>query len=167
MIDSRVAAEQLQRLSGLDYFPKEKPAQKELRLAIEVATTEGIAEKIISDWLRYSSGSPKPSELRHLLYEENERHTVQLSQCGRCGGDGFLTRWYLVTYKGNSFTVDKSERLDVANQEEASAFAARIAESPGTANQTVLSAAELCSCRKASVAAVSEANATRERLGVR
>jgi len=145
MIESRIAAEQLQRLSGLDFFPKEKPAQKELRLAIEVANTEGIAERIISDWLRYNTGSPKPSELRRLFYDENERHKQHLAECGECGGSGYITIHKLVTYYGKSFRIKRAETIGSDER----GIAERIASQPlGDDHQQVLSAAMECSCRK-------------------
>lgn len=147
MIDSRMAAEQLGRLSGLDFFPKEKPAQKELRLAIEIAATEGIAERIVSDWLRYNTVSPKPSELRHLCYDENERHKQNLARCERCGGSGFTTVHKLVTYHGRSFKVKRSETLSVSDNPRE--LAERIASQPiGDDHQQVLSTAKECECRR-------------------
>jgi len=156
MISAAEASQQIERFTGLDYWPRgedQKAARKELRLAAEVAESCEILKAVVDDWMVSQTQCPKPADLRRMIYDKNSERKEQLSHCRFCGGNGSITVWRLITYKGNSFTIDKSERLDVATQEEANAFAERIAQSPGTAHQAVLSAAELCSCRKPSVVA--------------
>ena len=67
MIDKTQAIQQLERLSGLDFFPKEKPAKKELVLALQSAITEDIAAQFVSDWLAESNTCPKPAEIRRAI----------------------------------------------------------------------------------------------------
>lgn len=80
MIDSKFAGQQIDRLSGLSFFPKAtkgdtagQAAYKELRLALECAASEAIGKIVIDDWLRNNADAPKPAELRGLAYAENER----------------------------------------------------------------------------------------------
>ena len=80
MISQKFASEQVDRLSGLNFFPKpvkgdaqSQAAYKELRLALECAATDAIGKLVVDDWLRNSADSPKPAELRKAAYDENER----------------------------------------------------------------------------------------------
>mgnify|MGYP001165934442 CR=1 FL=1 len=152
MIDKATAARQLERLTGLDFFPREAPAKKELLLAIQDAVNEAVAAQVISDWLRESSACPKPAELRRAVNAAQESLLEQRRECQTCGGQGAVTVWRLVTYRGNSFTVHKTEALpDVNDNEAAQKFsrmlAERYAEHTGLNRQTVLSAAKSCACR--------------------
>jgi len=80
MISSTFATEQIQRLSGLSFFPTPKKgdpasiaAHKELRLALECAATDSIGKIVVDDWLKNNADAPKPAELRRAAYDENER----------------------------------------------------------------------------------------------
>ncbi len=149
MIDSKTAARQLERLAGLDYFPKEAPAKKELRLAIECALTEQIANSVVSDWLAESNNCPKPSEIRRLINARQEAIIEQRRNCPICDGVGFVTIWKLITYRGKSFVIERAETLHhITRQEQANAFMEQMRSGPPTnLNQTVLSAAQVCQCR--------------------
>jgi hypothetical protein len=151
MISSGEASQQIERLSGLDYWPRgedNKPGRKELRLAAEVAESCEVLKAVVDDWVASQTQCPKPAELRRLIYDKNSQRKEQLSRCRGCGGNGAITVWRLVTYKGNSFVVEKSERIDVHSQEEANEFLANLARVATTVKQTVLTAAETCYCRK-------------------
>ena len=145
MIDAKEAAKQVQRLSGLDFFPKEAAAQKEMRLALECAASDAIAASVVSDWLATASDAPKPAELRRMAYDLNERHKKQVKYCRKCSGTGFVTIWKLVTYHGKSFNIKTSERVP---EEQIRDLADKLNAAP-TANdrQMILSAAENCACR--------------------
>lgn len=78
-------------------------------------------------------------------------------KCEICGGSGSVTGWHLVTYRGNSFTIQKSELIrDVLDPIAADLFmvglAAHMAANPDAPRQTVLSAAKRCSCIPAKAA---------------
>lgn len=80
MIQSKFAGEQIDRLSGLSFFPKPvkgdtqaQAAYKELRLALECAATDAIGKLVVDDWLKTNADAPKPAELRGLVWVENER----------------------------------------------------------------------------------------------
>ena len=155
MIPSTTAARQLERLSGLDFFPREAPAKKELRLAIECAITEQIAASVVSEWLAESNTCPKPAEIRRLINSRQEDIREQRRNCPECDGTGFVTVWKLLTYNGNSYNVRRSETLpQIQRQEQANAFLADMARSPTNLNQTVLTAAKPCQCRTAGAQAI-------------
>lgn len=152
MIDQAQAIKQLERLSGLDFFPKEKPARKELVLALQCAITDDIAAQVVSEWLAESNVCPKPAELRRLIYSRQEAILENLRKCHMCGGSGILTVWRLVTYRGTSWVVEKSQGLAM-DWEQARQFSIDIQTAqeanPNLARQAVLSAAKSCDCRKA------------------
>lgn len=157
MIDPVKASKQIKRMAGLNFFPREDESVKELRLALETARSEAIAERVVTDWVGIESDAPKPAQLRSLVHEQNEKQQQREKKCERCSGCGWLTAWYLVTYKGNSFMIAKSERLDFTpgkENEESLEFSRRLENvEQNKPYQTVLTAAVPCSCRKPQVAA--------------
>jgi len=106
MIDPKFATEQIERLSGLNFFPKPVKgdtasiaAFKELRLALECANSDSIGKRVVDDWIRTSPDAPKPAELRRAAYDENERAEAneraqykppapKEAYCGRCQDTG-------------------------------------------------------------------------------
>ena len=154
MIPSTVAARQLERLSGLDFFPREAPAKKELRLAIECSITEQIAASVVSEWLTESNVCPKPAEIRRLINSRQEDIREQRRNCPECDGVGFVTRYYLATYHGITWgqlrsvqrIADYETSLSV-NEGLRNAYAS---PTPPTMAQQVISAAAECGCRSAS-----------------
>jgi hypothetical protein len=92
VIDKKVANEQIERLSGLDWYPRKDdfPAFKELSLALQSAESEFIAAHVINEWLASEVQCPKPAELRRLVNSENEKReaerTKNLKNCKLCGG---------------------------------------------------------------------------------
>ena len=146
MIETKFATEQLERLSGLSFFPRpvksdtaSQAAFRELRLALECATSDAIAKRVVDDWIRQSPEAPKPAELRKLVYDE----------------------------------IDRAEREDRARYKPPTVAAARcqrcqdtgIAESVKTADTS--SSASVCDCGQGSVTAAEEVesiNASRRRL---
>jgi len=73
MITDDEARSELLRLSGLDFFPREVAALKELRLAIQASDTMEIAKRVIDEWLARSPECPKPVDLRLAAHAENDR----------------------------------------------------------------------------------------------
>lgn len=71
MIDATTAAEQLERLTGLNFYPQTAAAKKELRLVLEQAATSEIAKNTVTDWLNESTDCPKPAQLRAMIFERN------------------------------------------------------------------------------------------------
>lgn len=154
MIDQKQAAGQVERLCGLDFFPKEKAARKELLLAAQSADSEEILKMAVADWVAERGQCPKPSELRRVINSLNEKFHTAVAKCSICFGAGVVTIWKLITYKGKSFTVLRAETLpDVNDTESANAFIAKLMEhemlNPPANRQTVLTAAKNCVCRAA------------------
>lgn len=149
MIDPATAARQLERLAGLDFFPRDAPAKKELRLAIECALTEALAAAVVSDWLAESNICPKPAEIRRMINSKQEQALEQRRNCPKCEGVGAITVWKLITYNGNSLSIRRSELLPgIHTQEQANGFIEQLQAAKTNLNQTVLSAAKMCECRK-------------------
>lgn len=73
MIDKRVASAQVDRLAGLNWYPRDGAPQIELIMAVEAAENEFIASYVVDQWLHYQTESPKPAELRALIWTENEK----------------------------------------------------------------------------------------------
>lgn len=63
MISEDFAFKQMDRISGLDFFPSKAPALLELVKALRtVAPTEQDAERVISEWLEENRAAPKPAD---------------------------------------------------------------------------------------------------------
>lgn len=73
MIEEKVAAFQVARLSGLSFFPNQDPAVQELVAALQVADSEGIAKATVDDLLHDAIECPKPSEIRRIANLKNEK----------------------------------------------------------------------------------------------
>jgi hypothetical protein len=144
MITEKLAKEQIARLGQLDGFPREQPAAiRELIAALMVCQTDALAIGLIDDIIRNVGAGqrcPFPADLRRTAYERQETKAPKYKPCERCGGGGWLTVWRIVTYKGKSFHILRSEPLEM-DQEERMAFGAQLGE-----NQDILSGAAPCDC---------------------
>lgn len=157
MISPKEAIDQLERMSGLDFFPKgrdQTAALKELRLALETARTVEIAESAVTDILACCTEAPKPSQLRKAVWEKNEQLKRKIKECPICGGSGQETVYLLITYHGPSFAVLRQEVLPDFNAKKAKEFNSGLqSDDGGGNNQTVLCGARPCRCSKQGVAA--------------
>lgn len=155
MIDQNQAIRQLERLSGLDYFPKDKPARRELMLAMQCAITEDIAAQVVSDWLSESGECPKPADLRRNIYSRQEGLLEQRRKCPACNGAGFTTCYYLATYHGMSWGqlrgVERIADFETSLRVTETLRVAYASPTPPTMAQQVISAARECGCRKVGV----------------
>jgi hypothetical protein len=158
MISSNQAMEQLERMSGMDYFPRGKDqagALKELRSAVEAAATVQIAEAAVSAMVHYAVECPKPAQLRRAIWEMNEQLEKKVKDCPLCHGSGQQTVWILTTYNGRSYTVKKQEILAGFSPEKAAEFAKKLRYDDGPItpnnpfvgdNQEIISGARPCAC---------------------
>jgi hypothetical protein len=155
MISPKEALAQLERMSGLDFFPKgrdQTAALKELRLALESAHSVTIAEAAVSDIIGYCTESPKPAQLRRAVWELNEQIKTKTQHCSLCGGSGQETAWILVTYVGHGLLVRRKEIMPNMDSAKARVLGAQLPwiEGPGPGdNQQLVTSARPCSCRKA------------------
>lgn len=152
MISDKFAKGQLARLSQFEGFPAKWPeALKELTMALMVCESEEIAARVVDEFISGAGAGakcPYPADLRRACYDENAKRQKKRHHCVYCGGNGFVTRWYLLTYRGKSFEIQKSELLeDITDQAEAYALAQQLADGHFTAHQSIVSAADACKCR--------------------
>ncbi len=139
MIEKQFAANEVSRLAGLNWFPREPLPLNELILAVQSAATEVIAVYVVSEWLREQSEAPKPAQIRRMIWEENDKCEKAEKQedwaltapgsnhCKRCHGCGFYGGLIGGKYAGEWKWCDceaaqvKQERdpefIDVANKE--------------------------------------------------
>lgn len=151
---------QLNRLRHLDGFPKHREAVADYVCALMEARSPERVRATVDEFVQaepIDHKCPTAAMLRRTAYDKREIQETTTKHCQICDGIGVVTVWKLITYRGNSFVMEKSEALpDVRNNEQASAFAQMLAdhyaENPKLASQTVLSAAKDCSCRKVSAA---------------
>ncbi len=90
MIDDKIAGREIGRMIGLDFFPREKAAMKELVSALACASTEPIAVAVISGWIADCTQCPKPADIRRLVGDKNTERAQAAKKCEECGGSGFV-----------------------------------------------------------------------------
>ena len=145
MIDKKLADEQIDRFSGLKWFPK---VRTELIRAIMAAETDIIAVAVVNDLVDYSEECPSPAALRRKCYDENEKRDKVLRSCSKCGGSRSQTVWMLVTYHGRSLTVKRIELLPNCDAEAARQLSKNLQWDDGSAdNQQIVTGARACECR--------------------
>lgn len=157
MIEKHVASEQMERLAGLDFYPRDGKAQIELIRAIESAENEFIAADVINEWLKYYTQAPKPAQLRLLIADENEKLRNQRratqKRCSLCHGTGFVTVYRLVTYWPGGYRIKRVEELPDYSEEKAHAFREKLTPpsvtqlwTAGAEAQDILTGAAPCRC---------------------
>ena len=90
MIERHVATQQVERFSGLDWYPREGPAVKELVKAMQTAPSEAAAEYITNELVRDARECPKPADLYRLIGIEKEKRDSLSKNCPTCHGTGFI-----------------------------------------------------------------------------
>jgi len=89
----------LGRLCDLAFPPTDRGGMADLGLALAAAVSDEAATAAVDEWIRYEKNCPKPSEMRKLIWEQNEKaapapapsHAAQLPsgpQCPGCKGFG-------------------------------------------------------------------------------
>jgi hypothetical protein len=96
MISAQEAAPQIERLSGLDRYPRghdQTAAVRELRLAAQSAVTVEILRLVVDDWLATQRECPKPVDMKRLVGDRNKQYEASTARrvpdCPECGGVGF------------------------------------------------------------------------------
>lgn len=130
---------------------KPKEIRDDLGRAIEkYAVTDDHALRSVEALLGDLRFRPTEKDIRdycHATVAHQEHAYETAPKCQLCDGNKFVTVWRLVTYRGNSYSIEKSEALPCKNYEEAMVFAKKIAANPGSVRQVVNSAAKGCACR--------------------
>lgn len=156
MISPSQAIAQLERMSGMDFFPRGKDqvaALKELRSAIESAATAEIAEAAVTAIVHDQEECPKPAQLRRAIGELNaKRLEAKTKHCPLCDGSGQETVWLLVTYVGHGLMVRHTEIAQDMTDDDAKRLNAELpwVDGPGPGdNQQLVRSARSCQCRRA------------------
>jgi hypothetical protein len=101
VIDKHSAGQEIGRLIGLDYFPSDPKAIRELVTALTFADTEIIASAVINEWLEGQTQRPTPAALRRMVADHNESRRTRLRDdaereqqqatyhCALCHDQGF------------------------------------------------------------------------------
>jgi hypothetical protein len=101
MISEEFAKEQVRRMGGLNYLPRDNEAAlAELIKAAMNAETEFACRRAFDSILHDSDDCPKPADLIRVINVENE--SVQelrpaVKKCPNCGGTSFVHGTFLVT----------------------------------------------------------------------
>lgn len=119
MIDKKTITECVDRLVRLpaqdttDFGTKPKDIRDELGRALQRhARTDDHAKRVTDRIVDQCKWRPVPSEIREWCEGTAiEQEPPKGRRCTACDGCGFETRWYLITYRGVSFEIEKSERL--------------------------------------------------------
>jgi hypothetical protein len=97
MIDPQIVAQQIERLKGLNWFPRDNAETiADLKSSLMAAHSEAIVVMVVSDWVAESADCPKPAELRSLIWAENEKRSASLPRptksnyCRRCVDSGIV-----------------------------------------------------------------------------
>jgi hypothetical protein len=93
MISHEYATSQIQRLSGLDYFPRTTEAVNELVAALKEAADEIQAYAAITEFTQSESQCPKPADIARVLHSLKSRQEkaswLEGKRCPHCSGSGF------------------------------------------------------------------------------
>lgn len=139
MTTSAESSKQIERMSGLDFYPhNDKAALRELRLAGESAHSGETLAQVVGEWLAEQTRCAKPAELRRAIHERQSAYVR--AKCQICDNTGFVTVWRLVTYYPGTFDIRKCEDLG-GDMEGAHSFSEKLGP-----NQDILTAAKPCVC---------------------
>lgn len=151
----QVIDKQLGRIAHLPGFPREVEAIKDYKSALAILLTPQSVTRLIGDIVNDPGieRCPTSATIREMASERMRVQHKSQRECDICAGSGSVTVYKLVTYKGNSYVVDRAETITgspakpdwVAARE----LSERIAANPGSARQMVLTAAKECQCRRA------------------
>lgn len=143
MIPATEATKQVQRLAGLDFFPRSDPAAlKELRVAAEAAYTPEILTAVVDDWLASERECPKPADIRRMIWARQSPPEPR-KDCPDCGGTGARIRWTVSWWKEEGSRVVRTRRWS-RSEEEATAEAEALPKEAMARAETV---AVDCGCR--------------------
>jgi hypothetical protein len=101
MITTREAATEIERMSGMKFYPRgadQEPALLELCHELERADTAQIAKRVIDDVLGYETEAPTPAVIRRMVFDANEKakpparseQRPSAGRCPNCEGTGVL-----------------------------------------------------------------------------
>lgn len=90
-MSENTATSHVLRLSGLQFFPAEPEAIRELGNALERLGAPERQDEFVSDWLSESRKAPTPSDVRNWGVSHREEAAPLSSEpmCERCGDTGW------------------------------------------------------------------------------
>lgn len=147
MIEMETAARQIDRLTGMNFYPPNAAAVKELVLAVMSAETDSIAFAAISCCVERMDRCPMPAEIRRIVWEMNEQLPKAARNCQLCGGTTFITSYWLITHE---FGYKRRERLPFTDPGSYTDFCRERQANPlpqGSPRQEFLIGSEPCSCK--------------------
>ena len=101
-LDKTFCTNEIAKLSGLDFWPKEREGKLALVTALQHFDTNQKAQKFISDWLTYQTQCPKPAEIREAAYREQGDRP---HGCTRCAGRMFVSERRVIDGKYYDFSA--------------------------------------------------------------
>lgn len=97
MIEEKLAKDQIRRLSGLSFFPKDTKAVHELVNALRVCETDLQAARVITELLESAQECPAPALIRGLSYDRIEAEKAakvqpirRAAHCPQCQDFGYF-----------------------------------------------------------------------------
>jgi hypothetical protein len=158
MVKPEFASEQIRRLAGLNYYPREDdyaPALKELVEAARGADSEECLKTAISAILYDAEDCPKPADIRRVVRVENDRarelaesqrkESEKRGPCEFCHGTGWAVRTYILTRTAEEISGEVKPRVTKQYLlNDAEIETAKKSLSPG---QEVISGVDRCSCQ--------------------
>jgi hypothetical protein len=98
MIEIKKTEQLLERLGGLQFFPRNNPeAMKDLGKALMSADNVVIAVSVVDDWIKNYRQAPTPADLYRLIAAGNEKvESVKgrmTPECTICDGTGQEIVW--------------------------------------------------------------------------
>src|SRR5512143_2624309 len=95
MTTSAESSKQIERMSGLDFYPhNDKAALRELRLAGESAHSGETLAQVVGEWLAEQTRCAKPAELRRAIHERQSAPPAlpKKPECPACLNTGLVSR---------------------------------------------------------------------------
>ena len=100
MIDKKISAQIVDRMSGLDFFPTSKQAIAEMQRAFaEAFDCSADALMFATDWMKEHAQAPKPVEIWNYSRSLKETRGPNRPICRNCWGQ----RWIAVDNPNGSF----------------------------------------------------------------
>jgi hypothetical protein len=141
MLDQKLAQELSKPLQQLLGFPRDRKERKAIMAAARAAVSPAVLRTVVQNWTSRSY-APSQAELLNSVVAENIRATQRRRNCLECNGEGSVTRYYLVNYRG-AHKVESMERIRPIGNQSAFEVAMEMKAMLGP-NQNILTGADDC-----------------------
>lgn len=126
MIDDAAAKKHVARMSGLDFFPSEAAAVRELVAALKSASGEATAKAVVDEWIRDCRQAPKPADMRRLIAARDRERAANRAKCEYCNGDGAVPCYVLVRFDSYGRRQRGRRMPNIENDEQADRYRERM-----------------------------------------